>query len=214
MTSLSAVDVLAEATRGAVVVDTRVPSDFAAEHVPGAVNVAYAAGEMHRRLATVVPPGHRLVVVGPTDGLLRTVVEELSTALDYSLLGYLAGGVEAWHAEGFPTARVGQLTLEAVLGRLQADELLLLDVREQAAWNREHIPRSRSLPLHRVWATAGSFREDQSLACIDEDPWRSSAAASVLLRAGLRRVADVPEGLLGWRRAGYDLHHPSVPPLP
>ena len=85
---------------GAPVVDVREPDEYAAGHVPGAVNIPL--GQLPERLAEVPDSEHLLVVcqLGGRSARACGILESQGVAATN-----VAGGTAAWIDAGFPTER-------------------------------------------------------------------------------------------------------------
>ena len=84
---------------GALLIDVREPDEFAAGHVPGAVNVP--RGMLEFRIADLQPDGNAPVLVYcKTSGRAALSCQSLAS-LGYTQLRSVAGGFDQWLAEGF-----------------------------------------------------------------------------------------------------------------
>lgn len=86
-----------------VVLDVRTPQEYAAGHVPGAINVPH--DQVEQRLGELARLRDQDVVVycksGRRAGLALGVLEKAG----FERLGHLEGDMDAWSAAGRPTAR-------------------------------------------------------------------------------------------------------------
>jgi rhodanese-related sulfurtransferase len=80
------------------VLDVRTPQEFAAGHVPGAVNVPYDQVASH--LAEI--PKDKDVVLYCRSGRRTALAAEVLAANGYTKLGHLQGDMEAWLKDGRP----------------------------------------------------------------------------------------------------------------
>ncbi|HEY7281873.1 MAG TPA: rhodanese-like domain-containing protein [Actinomycetota bacterium] len=193
-------DRFAELARGARVVDGRRREDFAAGHVPGAVNV-----ELDDNFASyvgwVLPFGSPVLLVAPGDrpGDLEAAGAEAARALARigfeHVLGFLGGGMDAWRAAGRPVAAYDAVELRQLcegLGSGAVDASRVLDVRQAGEWEAGHVAGSRH-------AFVGALAEAAEVPILGlapadaDDPWwvicatghRASVAASLLDREGV-----------------------------
>jgi hydroxyacylglutathione hydrolase len=129
------------------------------------------------------------------------------------LAGYLEGGVRAWAARGLPVRALPQLSPREAWEGLQRGERSLLDVRQPAEWRRGHPPDATFVPGATLPARVTALR-GRPWAVICATGYRSTVAASVLLRAGMPDalpdsapagapvVANVLGGMAAWKAAG------------
>jgi rhodanese-related sulfurtransferase len=92
-------DRAAAGDRDLVVLDVRSPEEFAAGHVPGAVNVPY--DQVAARLAEV--PKDKDLVLYCRSGRRAAIAAEVLAQNGYTRLHHLEGDMPAWLAQGRPT---------------------------------------------------------------------------------------------------------------
>jgi len=122
-----------------------------------------------------------------------------------NILGYLTNGVESWTQSGRELQSIESMSLE-VFGAYQTrSELDIIDVREPHEYDEERIEGSRSIPLTGFAEAAKEIDSDRPIATICPGGYRSTTAASILLREGMRDVRVTLEGLKGWKAQDFPL---------
>ena len=116
--------------------------------------------------------------------------------------GYLRGGVVAWIAAGLPPASVRQLSVGELQKRLP--ELNVIDVRRHTEFASARVPRARNFPLAELRETIAALDPSKPVAVICAGGYRSSIAASLLLREGFRDLRNVSGGTQAWVAAGFE----------
>jgi hydroxyacylglutathione hydrolase len=180
---------------GAVLVDGREPREFDAVHVPGSLSVTQTHAGVGTRAAWVVEPDADVVVLAASDADARALARNLEAIGFRSLKGFVAGGICAWQAAGLETASTPAIDPVELARRLDAGDVMLLDVREDDEWDEGHVEGSLHVPYHelRDGVPDGIPREEPvAVACSAGN--RSSLAASLLRRAGLENVVHVTDG--------------------
>jgi rhodanese-related sulfurtransferase len=81
-----------------VVLDVRTPEEYAAGHVPGAVNIPY--DQVGTRLSEI--PKTDEVVLYCRSGRRAALAAETLSAAGYTKLAHLAGDMQGWTAAGLP----------------------------------------------------------------------------------------------------------------
>jgi len=196
---LTAAAVHAALDGGAVILDTRSAEAFDNGHIPGSFGIplSHAFGSW---VGWVVPSDALIVLL--TDSTVENIeaLRQLIRIGYDRFAGYLAGGLEAWEAAGYPTVTIPRIPVDAV----EPDRTLrALDVREKREWLKGHIPGGRSLPLSELRGQLrGLPRERWLVYC--EHEFRSTVANSLLERAGFQ-VAHLIGGFDAWRRAQKDI---------
>ena len=86
--------------------------------------------------------------------------------------------------------------------RLEAGELLLVDVREKAEWRRGRAPHARHVPLSRLGRQIETLAtQGTPIAFICRSGHRSAVACATARGHGVETV-DVRGGMAAWHRAG------------
>jgi rhodanese-related sulfurtransferase len=194
-------DVVTRAGQGALLLDPREPTDFAAGHVRGAVNIGLQ-GRFAEWAGAVLRPDRDIVLVGdPTTGV------EAKTRLariGYDrIVGQLAdpGAFVAARADLHETS--SRLTIEqlAELRGLEP-ELQLVDVRGPAETAGGTIIGAREIPLAALVGSLAGLERLAPVVVYCASGYRSQVAASVLSEAGFADVSDVLGGFTAWAGAG------------
>lgn len=203
-------EVEARQAAGALVIDARDAAEFAAGHIPGAVNVGLGAN-FAIWTGWLTPYDREVVLVLPDDALYEEARTDLRRIGIDNVAGYLEGGMAAWLSSGRPMATVAEMSVAELASRLEQEDnnLQVLDVRDASERADGQIPGSR----HRfagalAQGAAAGVDAAETVAVICGTGYRSSLAASLLQRQGLRRVITVPEGMAGWQAAGLPVARP------
>jgi hydroxyacylglutathione hydrolase len=195
---LAARDAAALLDDGALLIDMRGPAAFAAGHPAGALNIGFGP-RIGYWAGWLVPAGSKLVLLaGAPDQSEEAVRQLLRVGLD-GVCGQLDGGFEAWTRADAPVA-----TLELIPARELRDRMLrgvrhsIVDVRTGREWRSGHIDDAINVPLGDLPDRAAELRGGPQVATVCESGYRSSLAASLLLRAGVD-VVNISDGTAGYR---------------
>ena len=88
--------------------------------------------------------------------------------------------------------------------------LFVLDVRGTGEHADRRVPGAHNLPLPELLARMGELEKGRPTAVICATGFRSSAAASLLRRAGFGDVRNVAGGTNGWADAGFETEGASA----
>lgn len=193
--------------QGALVVDVRADEQFDEAHIPGSVSIPLLRAGFGTRLAWLADREQPLVFVGRDDDDGRRA-GRLAEAVGLTrFAGFLRGGMTSWRQEGREVASLERLELAGVDERLAAHpDTQVLDVRELAEWEEGHIPGSLFHPWHDLDRLPEGLDPEQPVAVMCASGQRAGVAASLLARAGARRVIHVVGGgVPAWGRAGHEL---------
>jgi hydroxyacylglutathione hydrolase len=181
-------------TGGAMILDVRRAADFAAGHIPGAINVPVSASSFATRAAFVLLPEERVVIYASSPDEAGRAARSLHAVGFLELGGYLE------HAE--TPEQLQPIGLDE-LERLVAQEAIqVVDVRDQDERDDGYIPGSRNIPYRLVRRCAEELRGGPPVATICESGARASIAASVLAAAGIDARPVMYGGIPEWQRRG------------
>jgi hydroxyacylglutathione hydrolase len=204
--ALDAAGVRAAQQAGALVVDTRSPSEFGANHIPAAYNIQLTSSEFEQRVGWVIPGTAPILLVLEEDHALPAALHALAfIGIADRVTGYLAGGISKWVDAGYRVHSLDQVTVENLYNRLAAEEIQVLDVREEDEWQDGHIEGAVNSTYKRLEESLSSLGLDpnRKTAVVCAGGFRSSTASSILLRAGFTKLLNVTGGMGAWQAAGY-----------
>lgn len=188
---------------GAVIVDARDRTEFAAAHVPGSLNI-----ELNEAFGSyvgwIVPFDTPVVLVLP-EPLIEAHDEEAATQLFRigwpALVGRLEGGVEAWASSGralgsYPSSPMKELFERHVRN---GEPARILDVRQPAEWRDDGaIPGSLRTFVADLPSALATIPRDEELWVVCTTGHRAAIAASLLARSGVPVRLVARGGTIGW----------------
>jgi hydroxyacylglutathione hydrolase len=207
--ALSPDETAALAAEGHVVLDVRPAAEFGAGHVPGSLNIGLS-GQFASWAGSLITLGTPVVLVAASEAQAEEAVTRLARVGHESVAGYLAGGVAAWAESGRETAALQQISVGELRQKLdEGEDLQVLDVRRAGEYAGGHAPRAISAALAPdLGARVSTLDPARPVAVICAGGYRSSAAASLLLPRGFRRLYNVTGGTGAWVAAGFPVVKP------
>jgi hydroxyacylglutathione hydrolase len=195
--------VRAQMAQGVALIDVRTPREFAAGHIPNAYGIPLAAS-----LATwagwVVPFAAPLILVADGPREREEAVRQLIRIGYDNLRGYLDGGMAAWQAEGFPSARVPVISVEELYHeRERGAAPQVLDVRQDAEWHAGHLPHAMHIEGGRLRVGELPLPKEEPLVVHCGHADRSTVALSLLQQRGYDHLTLLYGGFSAWQAAGY-----------
>jgi len=179
---------------GAMVLDTRPTTDFAAAHIPGSINVALS-GQFASWAARVLGVGARVVLVAEDD----TTIHEARLRLARVGLEDVAGALTifAWIEAGKPVQSLDQISA------VDLDDWhgTILDVRETSERATGAIPGAISIPLPELRSRLAELDAATTVLVHCKGGYRSSCAASILQASGFSSVVNLTGGYDAWELA-------------
>ena len=98
-----------EANTAPLIIDVRSPDEFAAGHLPGALNVAHSEFVEYPAESVALLPTARdaEIVVHCVSGKRAGIAMDVITSAGYSNVGHLIGDFSGWEAAGYPIEHEG-----------------------------------------------------------------------------------------------------------
>lgn len=187
--------------RGAILLDTRPPLEFASGHLLGAINVP-ADGRFAETAGMVLTPDQQIVVIA-ADGRHAEVIVRLRRIGFDKVGGYLADPEATMLARSDRVQRASRVTpvqlSELVANEGAAQRPAVVDVRNATEREGGYIPGSLHIPLAELRRRMAEVPADRPVVVYCAGGWRSSVAASVMRHAGRNDVSDVLGGFAAWR---------------
>lgn len=201
---LSEADLKQCAAAGAVVIDTRHAALFGAGHFPGSVNIGLSSA-MFATWAGFFVPGEGEIVLVVNDAAAAAQARLALNRIGFDkVTGFIEGAtLEASH-------QLTQLSAGELKSAPEHGEMpFVLDVRTPGEWQAGHIEGAQHIPLARLPARLADVPTDRRVAIVCGSGYRSSIAASLLLRAGHTRLANVIGGMNAYSETEGPEMHPA-----
>jgi hydroxyacylglutathione hydrolase len=193
---------------GALVVDVRTELQYDDAHIPGSVCMTALRAGFGSRLAWIADPEQPVVLIGRDDEDARHAAELAAAVGITNLAGFLAGGFTSWREERLPVTRIERITVEQLHER--RDDVQLLDVREQAEWDRGHIPGAVHTPYHDIDSVPEALDAHEPVAVICASGQRAAVAVGLLELHGADQPIHVVDGGVGtWKARGWPVSEPA-----
>ena len=194
---------------GAMLLDTREPSDFAAGHLRGAVNVGLQ-GRFAEWAGDVHDASRDIVLVGDPDAAVEARVRLGRIGFD-RVVGQLRDPGLVFSERADLIDASSRLTIEQLAElRGLVPELQLVDVRNPGETRDGTLPGAKEIPLPVLVDSFDALAPDRPVVVYCASGYRSSIAASVLRGAGFPDVSDLLGGFGGWESAELPVSHGAV----
>jgi hydroxyacylglutathione hydrolase len=190
------------AASGALIVDARPASEYAANFLRGTLNIPLNNSFVTWAGWLVPYTDDFYLLLG--DGA-DTRLEETVRALSLIGLDRIAGYFTASALDDLPFAQLGripQLVPADAARRARSDRAVILDVRSDVEWEESHLDGATHIFLGDLSDRIGELPTDRPIVTQCQSGGRSAIAASVLSRAGFRDVRNLTGGLDAWVAAG------------
>jgi hydroxyacylglutathione hydrolase len=180
--------------RGAQLLDARMGADFAGAHLVRSINIGLDGS--FATWAGTLFDHERPIVIVVSPGREQEAAVRLGRIGFDNVAGYLGSGMEALTDRPDLVARVERITAATLLEQLaEPDPPVVIDVRAGSERGETLIEGSLSIPLGRLAERLDEVPIDRSVVVHCSSGYRSSIAASMLLRDGFTRVSDLIGGI-------------------
>ena len=189
---------------GTLVLDTRPAMQFAVAHVPGSMHIALS-GQYASWAARILGLDKRIILVGEDSDHLRESQLRLARVGIENVHAYLEDGIAGWIKGGYELDYIPQITVQefAELLEQEQDRISVLDVREPGETEAGGMENSVRIPLGQLPQRTGELDPAKLTVVHCKGGYRSSIAASILRRAGIRDIANLTGGFDAWKSAGH-----------
>ena len=184
---------------GAQILDTRDPTEFAAAHLNGSINVGLG-GQYATWAGSILSHEHPIVVIADPGREHEAATRLGRIGFDH-IVGYLKDGLRSLDGHPELTASVERISPPLAAERLAAGAALAVDVRGPGERAQKFVAGSLSIPLNHLADRARELPRDRPLLVYCAGGYRSSIAASLLQKHGFGNVSEIAGGLAAWETA-------------
>jgi hydroxyacylglutathione hydrolase len=201
--------VLALQAAGAQILDTRDPTEFAAAHLAGSINIGLR-GQYATWAGTILDRAHPIVIIADPGRENESAVRLGRIGFDH-VAGYLKDGLYSLQTEPQSVALTESLNAQFAAELLSSNQPpLAIDVRAPKEREEKYIAGSLSIPLNHLVEKLETLPKERALLVYCAGGYRSSIAASLLQRHGFERVAEIAGGIAGWEAAELPVQSDSA----
>ncbi|HEX4595865.1 MAG TPA: MBL fold metallo-hydrolase [Bryobacteraceae bacterium] len=192
-------EVMARQQAGAIILDTRSPSDFGAAHIPRSIQIGLA-GQYASWAAIVLGLDQEIVLVSEDRQKAAEARLRLTRVGIENVTGYVEDGIAGWSRAGLPIEQTSQVSVKQLhdLTLENPNSVQVLDVRRASEWQGGHVEHARHKPLDHLASTLEDLDKSKPVAVYCKGGYRSAIAASLLQRAGFEQVMNVTGGFDAW----------------
>ncbi|WP_396179345.1 rhodanese-like domain-containing protein [Flavobacterium sp.] len=178
---------------GALILDTRSNGDFAKGFVPQSINIGIA-GDFAPWVGALIADVKQPIVLVTDIGKEEETVTRLSRVGFDHIIGYLAGGFDAWKKAGFEIDTVNRIAPEQFATEIKVGESNVVDVRKTTEYAAEHVEEAYNKPLASINDWIKDINPENHFYMHCAGGYRSMIAASILQARGYRNFAEVAGG--------------------
>lgn len=186
--------------KGAQIVDTRDPNEFAAAHLAGSINIGLS-GQYATWAGTVLDRDHPIVIIAAPGRENESITRLGRIGFDH-VVGYLKDGLQSLESAAHSVASTERVSAAFAAELLSSTEPpVLIDVRTPREREQKYIAGSLAVPLNHLVENFDRLPKERPLLVYCAGGYRSSIAASLLQRGGFASVGEIAGGIVGWETA-------------
>src|SRR5262245_34908399 len=192
---------------GAQLLDTRDPSEVAAAHLAGSINIGLG-GQYATWAGTLLDAARPIVIVADPGAEAQSALRLGRIGFD-RIVGFIDGGLAAVEREpfGFAITSTDRLSPQTAAERIAGpDPPLVIDIRTPHERAEKWIKGSLHRPLNTLREGLPDVARDSAIIIHCASGYRSSIAASLLQRDGFTNVSELAGGMTAWEAAGLPVN--------
>lgn len=187
-------------SKGAQILDTRDPAEFAAAHLTGSINIGLG-GQYATWAGTLLDRSHPIVIIASPGRENEAAIRLGRIGFDH-VAGFLKDGLQGLNHRPDLTAITERLSAPFAAEVLSGPQPpVLVDVRTPRERQQKRIPGSVGLPLNHLTEDFAKLPAGSPLLVYCAGGYRSSIAASLLHNRGFAPVREIAGGITGWEAA-------------
>jgi hydroxyacylglutathione hydrolase len=200
---INARDLASRLKARALVIDTRLKSEFAEKHAAASINIPYTRSFLTYS-GSILPYDRDLYFIAGSDNA-DSIIDDLAL-IGIDRIGgvYSSRSMDELASVGVQMESTSQMTTGELKDRLASNGQVVLDVRGSDEWDHGHIPGAIHIPLGSLQSRLDEIPGNGEIAVHCQGGTRSAIAASILQRNGIS-VANVIDGFREWERTGGDI---------
>ncbi len=177
----------------ALVLDTRNADVFRMGFVPNSINIGLD-GQFAPWVGALIPDVKQQILLVAEPGKEEETVTRLArVGYDY-VIGFLAGGFDAWKNSGKEVDTVTRITADEFAARVDIQKDKIIDVRRPSEFEAEHVENANNVPLDYINENIASFPKDEHFFLHCAGGYRSMITSSILKSRGWENFTEVAGG--------------------
>ena len=177
-----------------VIIDTRNPSDYCNEHIPGSIFIGLN-GRFAPWVGEILKDINQEIILIVEEGKEEEAITRLSRVGFDNCLGYLDAGIESWKTAGYSTESIRSIDPEQFINE-SSQNSQIIDVREKSELTSGKFKSSKNIPLSKI---DSNKKIDKNLTCYVycAGGYRSVIACSILRRDKFKELVNIESGFSG-----------------
>jgi hydroxyacylglutathione hydrolase len=190
LSPLSVADFENHLSKGAIVIDSRIPDFFELGFVPGSINLGLN-GQFAIWAATIIDLHQPILLVCKPETEEETITRLTRVGFD-QILGFLTGGFDTWKDAGKKYDMVISISSEEfALDAKHNPNAMIIDVRKPSEFKDKHVKKAKNIPLDLLQQEVEALDKHAECLVHCAGGYRSMVAASLFKKHGFTNVKNV-----------------------
>jgi len=177
----------------ALVLDTRNADVFRMGFVPNSINIGLD-GQFAPWVGALIPDVKQQILLVAEPGKEEETVTRLARVGYDFVIGYLAGGFDAWKNSGKEIDTITRITADEFASRVDIQKDKIIDVRRISEYEAEHVENANNIPLDFINENIASFPKDEHFFLHCAGGYRSMITSSILKSRGWDNFTEIAGG--------------------
>jgi len=204
--SLTVADFIKESEAGAIILDSRMPAEFAKEHIPGSLNIGIN-GDFAVWVGTIID-NVPLILVCDNEKEKESIMRLARIGYD-KVKGYLNGGINAWKEAGQKVKTIHSVSAEEFAENIEK-EGRSLDVRNEGEVAQGTVRDSITISLGKLQEQLNSLDKNAHYYVYCRSGYRSMIGSSILEKNGFTNITNVDGGMNAITKTAAKIEIPAV----
>jgi len=204
--TLSVNEFILEKESGALILDTRMPAEYAKGHVPESLNIGLN-GDFAVWVGTIIDNVPLILVCD--EGKEKESVLRLGRVGYDKVKGFLKGGVKAWQDEGLLIKTIHSVSAEEFAKNLEKGGQPL-DVRNDGEVANGMVKDALTIPLGKLSEKLSLLNKNTHYYVYCAGGYRSMISSSILEKNGFTNITNVEGGINAIRKTSAKIEVPEV----
>ena len=180
-----------------IVVDTRKPSDYCNEHIPGSIFIGLS-GRFAPWVGEILKDINQEIILIVDNGKEQEAITRLSRVGFDNCIGYLDSGIESWKSAGYSTEKIRSIGPGQFVNEFSPNSQII-DVREKSELINGKFKFSKNIPLSKIDSNK-KLDKNMTSYVYCAGGYRSVIACSILKRNKLKKLINVESGFSGIKK--------------
>jgi len=204
--SLNVNDFAKEVEAGSILVDTRMPAEFAKEHIPGSLNIGLN-GDFAIWTGTILDNVPLVLVCA--EGKETESVMRLGRIGYDKVAGFLKGGVNAWKEAGKQVNAIHSVSAEEFAKNIEK-EGQSIDVRNEGEVALGTVRNAITIPLGKLQENLSTLDKNAHYYVYCQGGYRSMIGTSILEKNGFTNLSNVEGGMNAIKKTTAPIEVPEI----